>query len=106
MRIGVVAMLLAAFVPVQAVSADHADPVPCGSQKRTGAGWYDAVAHDVSCEKARRLAKTYTFEGKEEAEAIRPGNWDCRRLRRTGYESSRHRCRTGGERWVRFTIGS
>lgn len=106
LRIGVVALLVAALAPVQGVSADHADPTDCGDQPQMGAGWSQVVAHNVSCEKARRLAKTYTFEGEEEAEAIRPGNWDCRRLRRTGYESTRYRCRTGGERWVRFTIGS
>lgn len=106
LRIGVVAMLVAALAPVQGASAHHVDPDRCGSQKRMGAGWSQVVAHNVSCEKARRLARTYTNEGEEAAEAIRPGNWDCRHLRRTGEETSRYGCRTGGERWVRFTIGA
>lgn len=105
-RILLVVVLVAAFVPVSAASADHADPQECGDQPQMGAGWSQVVAHNVSCTKARRLAKTYMYEGEEEAEAIKPGDWDCRHLRRTGYESNRYGCRTGGERWVRFTIGS
>ena len=99
--LGLTAIALIATLALGASSATADYWRKCGSQPQTGAGWYWVKAHNISCRKARRVARRYQFDRT-------PFGFSCQ-SRQTGIESSRYFCRrdlNGRIQKVRFTYGA
>ena len=95
------AVMTLALMSVAASTASADYWRKCGSQPQTGAGWYYVKAHNISCRKARRVARRYQFDRT-------PFGFSCQ-SRPTGIESSRYFCRrelNGRVQKVRFTYGA
>jgi hypothetical protein len=115
-RAAVVSALIAALVAslwvVAPTATAHDAPNYCGSQRRSGAGWFHAYGHGVGCERTKRIARKWQRKCMqqvcEEGEPVRINEWPgftCR-YRQTGYETVRVRCTARGDRIVHFKWGS
>jgi hypothetical protein len=105
------AVLASLTVMVDAAPAHNA-PNRCGHQRQEGAGWFRAFGHDVTCKKARavarRWAKKCSLEFCRENQAVQIHVWpgySCR-YRDHGYETVRVKCTAEGDRIVHFLWGS
>lgn len=75
----------------------------CGDQPQLGAGWYNVRAHNISCRKARAVAKEYGF-----AANTTPFGFACQD-RLIGYETTKAACRRNRDgliQKVRFEYGA
>jgi len=75
----------------------------CGDQPQLGAGWYNVRAHNISCRKARAVAKAYGF-----AANTTPFGFACQD-RLVGYELAKAACRRNKDgliQKVRFEYGA
>jgi hypothetical protein len=106
-----IALVSTLWLPAPVATA-HDAPNYCGSQRRSGAGWFDAYGHGVGCDRTKRIARKWQRKCSEqvceEEEAVRINEWPgftCR-YRQTGYEVVRVLCAARGDRVVHFKWGS
>jgi hypothetical protein len=99
-----------AFATVALVNAPTADADAwrsCGDQKGIGAGYYDVIARNVGCKKAKSVAHEWFWGGGWETGESRGFTCSDRRI---GYEVSKVRCLNflGNGRWqiVKFHGGA
>ena len=96
------AMGVALIVPSTA-AAEHGFPQDCGSQNRSGGGWYDLEGYNIACSVARTFAREYTYQGMHE------GPWRCH-SNPAGFEQTFFSCKRFkpgvGHQHVIFFIGS
>ena len=114
-KLSIVILCFGLIAPLQAAPAQaHDAPNRCGQKPGPGAGWYKVRGHDVSCTKARKVARRWENKSAVEGNCNPTGptiihvwpTYTCRHEDAAGLETVRVKCTARGDRIVHFFWGS